>query len=489
MAFDFSTQVTRPYINRTADGFEQEAITYSANQPFYFSCRFKADWDGNDDKYLMSLQNDNVDGNVFNYGIYQNRLTTWSGTYDTGTLTFQNITRKLDLIYDGTTLKVYLDNQLVNSRSLLVGAATFVRIGEYHNYASADSWRGELWDWMFVIGTGEFVSPRGFLYVSDGTSYTTIGDSLPVNPFGANPFKYRSIYTHGYVSGGYKDTSPWRNVNRTVHSTDTTTNLGDIMDQAAAYTDGSYNDLYQYIYATSASWPGTGSYTSSISMVTETGRTNQSSWNLTQNMTQYGDVGVVINSNLTMAWIIGNQTQFDKHNLVTETMYAAGTGGSGGTPGDFIAAWYGERYGWIKHSYEGNRNLKLEFATETWSAGGLNVGTDGWGKALPTKDGYAYVKNVGNIGTSAYKINDNTGSNIRTDLNFNNAGEENYETGQNWGYCLGEYNGAQNNNTYKVTHGTDTYTVLGSGAQPKGHDGMSSAATATASVTFAGSLF
>jgi hypothetical protein len=332
----------------------------------------------------------------------------------------------------------------------------------------------------------QYVAPSGVIYIYDsGGSWTTLGDTSSPNPF-INSFKYRSIYTHGLVSGGYKDSAPWRNSNKTVHSTDTTTNLGDLLDLAAAYVDGSYSDYYQYIYATSNSWPGTGSYTSSINMATEAGRTHSSSWDLTQNMTQYGDVGVVINSNLTMAWIIGNQTLFDKHNLVTETMYSAGMGGSGGTAGDFIATWYGEYYGWVKHSYEGNRNLKLEFSTETWSAGGLTVGTDGWGKALPTKDGYAYVKNGGNIVNGIYKVNDTTGSNIRTDLTApdGNAGEENYQTGQNWGYCLGHYNGAQNNNTYKVTHATDSLVSLGATAQPKGHDGMSSAATASASAAF-----
>jgi hypothetical protein len=315
-----------------------------------------------------------------------------------------------------------------------------------------------------------------------------MGDTQTTNPF-TNSFKYRTIYTHGYVSGGYKDVSPWRNVNRTVHSTDTTTNLGDILDRNAAYVDGSYNDYYQYIYATDNSWPGTGTYTSSLNMSTETGRTNDSKWNTKSSLDNYGDSGVIINSSLTMAWIVCTGTNIDKHNLVTEVMYDSGQGGSCGTPGDWVCCWYGQYYGWVKHSNNGNRNHKIDFATETWSSAGLTVGTDGWGKALKTKEGYAYVKNGGNIVSSAYKVNDNTGSNIRTDLNFNNAGEENYETGQNWGYCLGEYNGAQNNNSYKVTHGTDTYTTLGSTTQPKGHDGMSSAAMASAAFTMVGALY
>lgn len=330
-----------------------------------------------------------------------------------------------------------------------------------------------------------FVAPSGAVYVYDSSgSWTTRGDTSNPSPF-SNAFKYRSIYTHGYVSGGYKDSSPWRNANKTVHATDTTTNLGDLLDIAAAYVDGSYSDYNQYIYATAAGFPGTGTYTSSISMVTESSRSHNSSWDLKSSVDNYGDAGVIINSNLTMAWILGTATNIDKHNLVTETMYTSGSGGSCGTPGDWIAAWFGEFYGWIKHSSNGSRNHKMDWATETWSSAGLTVGTDGWGKALPTKDGWAYVKNGGNTVSGIYKVNDNTGANIRTDLSTPDgaAGEENYETGQNQGYCLGHYNGAQNNNTYRIVHATDSIASLGSDAQPKGHNGMSSAATASASAS------
>ena len=66
------------------------------------------------------------------------------------------------------------------------------------------------------------------------------------------------------------------------------------------------------------------------------------------------------------------------------------------------------------------------------------------------------------------------------------TGEENYQTGQEHGYCIGHYNGVQNNNTYKVVHATDTFTTLGSTAQPKGHDGISSASCASASAYILG---
>ena len=330
----------------------------------------------------------------------------------------------------------------------------------------------------------EFLASNGRLYWYEGTGWTVNAATFSPDPMLANSFKYRTIYTRGYVSGGYQNSSPWRNVNRTVHYTDTTVNIGDIMDRNAAYTKGSYSDYYQYIYSADDTWPGTGNYTSSISMTTEAGRTHSSSWDMKTSPTGYGDVGVIMNSNLTMAWIMSDQTYNDKHNLVTETMYILGTGGACGTPADYNCTWNGQYYGWTKNA---GRNHKMDYSTDTWTAGGLVVATDGWGKALSTKEGWAYVKNGGNIVSSVYKVNDTTGANIRTDLNFpETCGEENFETGQMWGYSVGNYNGAQNNNTHKITHSTDAIITMGSDTQPKGHGGISSAANASASAMLLG---
>ena len=60
-------------------------------------------------------------------------------------------------------------------------------------------------------------------------------------------------------------------------------------------------------------------------------------------------------------------------------------------------------------------------------------------------------------------------------------GEENFEMGMRKGYCLGNYNGSQNNQTFKVNYSTDGATYLGGTAEPKGHSGMSSAHCSSAS--------
>ena len=278
--------------------------------------------------------------------------------------------------------------------------------------------------------------------------------------------------------GGYKNSSPWKNINRTAHTTDTTTNLGDQLDYGASYVDGGYSDYNAYIYGVADSFSGASTHTSSVSMFTESRRTHDTNWNT---KTSRDDVGCMLTPNLLMGYITaGGSTATDKHNYVTEVMYNPGSAPAGPTGGSTygnVAVWQGATKGWIWSS--GGANFIV--ATETWSSGGTTVGTNGWGKALSTKHGHAYVKNGGNIVTGAYKLNDTTGAQIRTDLNFDNSGEENYETGQDWGYCVGHYNGAQNNNTYKVHSITDVYTVMGAETQPKGHDGASSAAMSSAS--------
>lgn len=332
----------------------------------------------------------------------------------------------------------------------------------------------------------QYVSPNGPIYLYDSsTSWSAAGDTQAANPF-LKSFKYRTIYTHGYVLGGYASSSPWKNVNRTVHATDVTTNLGDKLDYGASYVDGGYSDYNAYVYGVSDTFDGSSTWTSSMSMATESLRAHSTNWDT---KTSRGDVACMVNSTNTMGYITaGNSTDTDKHNYVSDTMYSAGTVAAGPTAGSTYgnaAEWHGESKGWVWAS--GGSNFL--FATDTWSAGGTTVGTDGWGKALCSKHGFAYVKNGGNCVTSSYKLNDTSGAQLNTGLNFDYSGEENYEMGQNWGYCLGHYNGVQNNNTYKVNYLTDAYTVMGSGTQPAGHAGMSSAATAPAAASVLGVLF
>jgi hypothetical protein len=332
-----------------------------------------------------------------------------------------------------------------------------------------------------------FVAPVGVVYAYDNSiSWTTKGDTLTSNPF-TNAFKYRTIYTRGYVSAGYKNGSPWRNVNKTQHTTDVTTNLGDMLDANASYIGGGFSDYYHYVYGMSGAVNGSSTTTSSVNMSTDSGRTQNSAWNT---KTSRGDCEALMNSNLTIAYITaGGSSATDKHNYVTETMMNAGSAPanpltSGGTAGG-IASMFGEFRGWIGVNTSG---AYIEWATETWTSAGWTTDADGQPKGLSSKHGYGYCAQGSYNGSATYrKFNDYTGGGAVTSFSRpDTCGEENHQIGQNWGYSLGSYNGNQTNNTQKINYLTDTSTAMGSDTQPKGHDGMSSGCCGTASAMLLG---
>jgi hypothetical protein len=335
-----------------------------------------------------------------------------------------------------------------------------------------------------------YVTSSGEYYIYDGSGWTTLASQVSPNVYSVNPFKYRTIYTRGYTSAGYASSTPWRNVNRTQHSTDITTNLGDMIDYAASYIDGSFSDYYHYVYGDSGAVGGTSVWTSSINMSTEAARTHSASWDT---KTSRRDCVSLLNATLTVCYItVGSSSATDKHNLVTEIMYAAGTApanpiGVGGTNGA-ASAFYGEFYGWINFS---STSAALNWKTETWSSGGLTFAgaSDGQPKGLSSKHGFGYCS-IGSYAATAqyYKYNDVTGgSSVATISRPESCGEENCQIGQNWGYTLGAYNGAsQNNNSTKTNYLTDTCVAMGADTQPKGHAGMSSGCCASAAASVLG---
>jgi hypothetical protein len=118
--------------------------------------------------------------------------------------------------------------------------------------------------------------------------------------------------------------------------------------------------------------------------------------------------------------------------------------------------------------------------TETWCSWAHAPGGDGWKKIMSTMIGHMYVGTGNNNQNGMQKNDDTTGISTRG-LDFGRTGEENYQMGMRKGYMLGNYNGSQNNNTYKVNYNTDQYNNLGGTTEPKGHGGMSSAHCASAS--------
>ena len=329
----------------------------------------------------------------------------------------------------------------------------------------------------------QFVAPTGIIYLWDG-SWTTTGDTQTINPF-ANSFLYRSIYTKGYMSGGYKSGSPWRNVNKTIHATDLTTNLGDKLVYNSSYVGGGFSDYNTYVYPSTGQVGGSGTIVESMSMTTETMLSLDSARYLKTTRT---DCEALMTPSLTAAYIVGGgTTAVDRHNFTTDTMFNAGIAPasplSGGTAGG-LGTIFGQYKAWISQG----AGSSFTWATETWATGGMSWGTGGQPKGLSSKHGHGY----GGAGSYDGSVNlgkysESTGTNLATVARNKTNGEENWEIGQNWGYMLGAYDGAgQNNDAGRLNYLTDVWTALGSDTQPKGHDGASSGSCATGSAVFVG---
>lgn len=328
-----------------------------------------------------------------------------------------------------------------------------------------------------------FAAPSGKMYVWDGT-WTTFGDTQTNNPF-SKSFLYRTIYTKGYMSGGYRSSSPWRNVNKTIHATDMTTNLGDKLTQGSSYIGGGFSDFNTYVYPSTGGVGGSGTQVESMNMASETMYSLDSAKYL---KTSRADCEALMTPSLTSAYIVGgNTTAVDRHNFTTDTMFSASTAPSsplaGGTSGG-LGSFFGEFKAWISQG----AGSSFTWATETWATGGMSWSTNGQPKGLSSKWGYGYGGEGSYPGSSySYKFSEATGSNVATVSRNKTNGEENYEIGQNWGYMIGAYDGsAQNNDSAKLNYLSDTWTALGSDTQPKGHDGASSGCCATGAATLVG---
>jgi hypothetical protein len=363
----------------------------------------------------------------------------------------------------------------------------------------------------------------------------------------SSSFQYRSIFTHGYMAAGYKGFNPWRSLNRTWHLTDTTTYCGEQLDRAGAYVDGTWSDFNGYVHSTVDSFQGASNWTSSYSLVNGTRRMRgaegtstttgitatsaESEISSSDSPTSFSTTGgtggdnvtnVVAEFNLggmplstgsggdggwamataraaTLAAITGQVTQLgfttgggstacDKFHFPSEIMYVGPTAPYTGGQCPSAA---GQTYGWCSF---GGSHAAINFSALTWTTQSTGffdatVCPDGGTKILSTKWGFHYGGTGTNVTTGITKFSDVNGTSITTAISKPWAlGEENFEMGQDWGYCLGQYDGQQNNMTFKVNYSTSTCTTMGFATMPKGHVGQSSGACSSAAMSICATM-
>ena len=324
---------------------------------------------------------------------------------------------------------------------------------------------------------------------------TTLSDFATAPMLGTGSLRYRSIFTHGYIAGGYKGSNPWRSVNRTWHATDITMYCGEQLAYAACYMEGLFGDLNGYVlngadaYATAS--PIVQSYSLSNGTIrtrgsstysppasgfvpTDTGTGGVGGINRQASLGPY--VGGAVNQIGQYGYASGGNTSnvVDKMSFATEIMIAttAAPAGAG-----YHSGCHGTNTGWW--SLNGNKYAN-NFSNDTWFTY-TNSHNTGWYKFLSTKWGHHYGSTDG---ITVLKFSDSTGANISSGTaRPRSVSEENFQMGQDWGYMLGQYDGQQTNQTVKYNHSNDVCIQLGVAAQPKGHFGQSSAACSSAAAS------
>lgn len=365
----------------------------------------------------------------------------------------------------------------------------------------------------------------GSYLVSDGEGsafWAYLGNTADAGNVDDTQWRYRSIYTHGYIAAGYKGSNPWRSVNKTWHPTDTTVYCGEQIANTQSYTNGVYSDYNAYIVA-NGGHGATGSIVCSYSLHNGTIRTFSADGYGALPAASYGyegndpknegvnygtagfgrhpsaggqdnkgvgglrmhvnrkDMPATQDIKGQSGWLNGGgSSDTSRLHFPTEVMYAGWNSGSDGI-GDAAA---GELRGWFAWS---STYKYVTWATSTWSGAGAWGGwsRDGHCKNQSTKWGHHYIGTGNNVSAQKAKFRDSDGVTLSTYNKIRSYGEDNVEEGQDWGYIMGHYDGQQNNHTIKQTHGTDVEITLGPNAAPKGHYGQSSGACSTgaASIT------
>jgi hypothetical protein len=327
--------------------------------------------------------------------------------------------------------------------------------------------------WNSSTGSAEFYT----------TGYSGKWEQLTV------PFQYRTIITTAYVVGGYKDAVTWRNVNRTVAATDTTTDLGDQIERSFNYKCGLVGLDRVTVFGAANAHAAASNLSTMFNMRTETTFTTPSRANMALSR---GHGGTLFKEHL-IGWITGggeaNNATIEGYLMPTDTIFSTGlssgitgtAGGSGGGPWGAVdenyGIWYTGEGGGL-----GGAQQNFSFGTQTLSTRtGTQVGAHYQQKTIHSKVGRTYAGNEGsynggfNYRRTTFSTNTTSGSAFAK--SYSNMGEENYTLGNDWQYMLGQYNGAQNNLSAKFVYATETQTNGGSTLEPKGPAGRSSAVT------------
>lgn len=289
-------------------------------------------------------------------------------------------------------------------------------------------------------GTGAFLRSDGQNNVFwDNTPFGVV---LPYGPQGSvgvgttTQNYYIGSVVRGYTMGGYQNSVAYKNIYRTYHSTDTTTDLGAIMNFFAAYTDATSSGRYAYQFDghTASAYDTAGKDINKFDMLTDSIVALTGMGTIQMNATKGTNTNVV-RYKFLRAYVFGN-TDPEKFQFSTETATVASTSWTDRNSLQWRQRAYGDDVAYFKTTGTG---YQLTFASETWESwtpGGA-FGNGVWG-CISTYAGYIYWKNSA---TNWQKYNVINTSSVILNVTTPSQQEENYHTGESKGYMVGMYNG------------------------------------------------
>lgn len=285
---------------------------------------------------------------------------------------------------------------------------------------------------------------------------TLLGDysDITVNVTMTNSYYYRRIYSHGYVAGGYYNSSPHTAAHRMTVASNTYAALGDKLDAAAGYVSGTWGDTHMYLYGTGSAL-GAYSHYSGFNMSTETNQNNGDMGSSKDDACTMGNHGGYVGVPSAYTTMGGNSTTV-KHTFSSNTCV---TNLPASTSDSYGNGWQSETYG-----YDAYYGQKMSFSADTWSAFTRTTGSNqAHSKALSTKNGYALIEVDGNSSSNYTKYTFSSDSNQTGYSTKPTAcGETNYTEGQDWGYGIGCCGSAcQNGWMWYQYYASDTKASLG----------------------------
>jgi hypothetical protein len=310
----------------------------------------------------------------------------------------------------------------------------------------------------------------GVSNINDGWEQIAAQETIPI------AFRYRQVLTYSYLAGGYKDSSPWRNVHKTTNSTSQTTHVGELLDYPASYTSGACNKTILFIWSVNENnafkGPDTvdGYRTSAINMFNDTNYAHQTKFNTG---IARSDVATMQKETEFAYLISGGSATIEKFNLSNES-YISGFGVSSINDSAGGAAFFDESFG---YAWTSGAAIKFNFSNETPSSS-TQWGVHQQQKGISSKVGKGYCGNEGsyNGGYNLRRWSNATDTNIgNVSKPHANCGEENFAMGQDWQYMLGNYDGTgQNNTSWQLIYATDTGSNAIVGLAPRVNAGTSS---------------